>query len=126
MRNQLILNPVMMSCVAAVVSLAIVGCETQPVTETISIDPQSATLHYGESVTFTASGGFDYTWSLSNTSLGTLSNTTGPTTTYTSLYNATTSGATAVQTITASAGIEDTASSTNATFGSARVTVNHI
>jgi hypothetical protein len=62
-----------------------VGCEAESANQAgITISPASATLSYGESVEFTASGWRDYKWSLTDASLGTLSRTSGDSTIYTS------------------------------------------
>jgi hypothetical protein len=66
--------------------LVIVGCDTDSATSPISVSPDEAKVHRGESVTFTVSGGYDYTWSLSQPEWGTLSTKSGPQTVYTSLY----------------------------------------
>jgi len=73
----------MIGLLIGALSLGFLGCEAQTANKQISIEPSSATMHKGESVTFTASGGFVYTWSLSNGSIGTLSNPTGASITYT-------------------------------------------
>lgn len=68
--------------------LCFVGCETESASENnVDITPASATILIDESVTLTASGGYDYEWSLENDSWGTLSTTEGSTTTYTSAYD---------------------------------------
>lgn len=40
------------------------GCETDSSSETVVISPQSVVVKRGQTVTFTASGGYDYRWSL--------------------------------------------------------------
>lgn len=51
---------------------------------TLAVSPSSRTVSPGSSATFTASGGSSpYSWSLSTTSYGTLSTTTGASTTFT-------------------------------------------
>jgi len=66
------------------------GCDdAEPVNEAIRIEPNSVALKKGESATFTASGGYDYTWKLKagQESWGFLSTYSGPEVTYTSLYD---------------------------------------
>ena len=66
----------------AVIFAALVGCETEKLSDTqLSISPSSATVAPGKSVTFTASGGWDYTWS--KPEHGTLSTYNGKQVTYT-------------------------------------------
>ena len=82
-----------------------VGCETGSGTEQIQVSPSTATLHYGQSVQLTASGGYSYTWSLQSstsgsTVLGTLSSSTGPSVVYTSAINPGSNGVTDVVTVT--------------------------
>ncbi|MFC1497987.1 hypothetical protein ACFLS1_05910 [Verrucomicrobiota bacterium] len=65
------------------------GCEdieASPATTQVKITPDSATLGVGESQRFTASGGYEYTWSLQQESWGRLSARSGSETTYTSTY----------------------------------------
>ena len=73
--------------VAVVLGLVWAGCESDSATTRIAIAPPSATISVGQSITFTASGGYDYAWSLSDSTLGTLSTTTGDATTYTSIHD---------------------------------------
>lgn len=64
--------------------IGMVGCETESSDQiAVTITPNAATLSKGGTQTFTAAGWQDYTWSLSDTSFGTLSTTKGPSTTYT-------------------------------------------
>jgi hypothetical protein len=59
------------------------GCETQSAEgNSVHIEPQVASLYEGQYQDFTASGGFSYTWSLSDESLGYLSSKTGPSVRY--------------------------------------------
>jgi hypothetical protein len=57
------------------------------VNEAVRITPDSAVLRDGQSVTFTATGGYDYEWSLENDSYGVLSTRRGATTTYVSMID---------------------------------------
>jgi hypothetical protein len=74
----------------AAILLAVTGCDdAEPANETVSIEPSSAPIKIGQSVSFAASGGYNYTWSLQNAGWGYLSSLTGPQVTYTSLYDPT-------------------------------------
>ncbi len=71
----------------AAVFLAVTGCETEKLSETqLTISPSSVTVAPGKSVTFTASGGWDYTWD--KPEYGTLSSYNGKKVTYTAYVNA--------------------------------------
>ena len=59
------------------------GCETDAASSPIEITPSSATISQGQSLTFTASGGYEYRWALGTSGLGVLSTTRGQQTTYT-------------------------------------------
>lgn len=73
----------------AAVAVALAGCETESSSEiAVSISPNNVTMTKGESRTFTASGWRDYTWSLSDTSIGILSTTKGDSTVYTAISEA--------------------------------------
>lgn len=76
-----------MSLLAVVLSVGLTGCETQSATTNVTVEPSAATIRAGESITFTASGGYSYMWSLETSVYGTLSTTSGDTTTYTSIYS---------------------------------------
>ena len=69
--------PVVVGCL-----LYAIGCEVESADSPVSIEPRSATVHKGESVTFTAIGGYGHTWALSTAAYGTLDRSSGPTTTY--------------------------------------------
>lgn len=62
------------------------GCETDNASEGVKITPDYVRLSNGQSVTFTASGGFEYTWTFEdgNTTEGFLSSRSGASVTYTS------------------------------------------
>ena len=96
--------------IVVAVCIGLVGCETQSATTKVTIEPSAATIGEGESVTFVASGGYDYTWELETKSYGTLSTTSGDTTTYTSTYSAGTSN-TVVQVLTLTSFIENSSTS---------------
>ncbi len=69
-----------------VTMLGLVGCETESSSQAaIVITPSSVTLGIGGSQEFVASGWTDYTWSISDSSAGTLSTTTGDSTVYTAV-----------------------------------------
>jgi hypothetical protein len=73
-------------------SILIVGCDTEPSTENnVRIAPARVELRRGESQEFTASGGYDYTWSLEGGGTidewGWLSEAHGDRTVYTSTKN---------------------------------------
>jgi len=68
--------------------LCFVGCETESASQNnIVISPRSAIILIDEAIELTASGGFDYEWSLEQETWGTLSTTIGPRTVYTSSYD---------------------------------------
>ena len=99
-----------MSLLAVVLSLGVTGCETQSASTRVTVEPSAATISKGQSITFTASGGYDYEWTLSNHSYGTLSTTSGDTVTYTSIYDPGDSN-TVVQVLTVNSFIEDSSTS---------------
>lgn len=63
------------------------GCEVEPAGSPITVTPASAVLRYKQAIEFTASGGYEYSWSTKATSYGFLSGLTGPKVIFTSLYN---------------------------------------
>lgn len=85
------LIPIFALIVIVVVSIALTGCEIESASENnVAITPVSTTILEGQSVEFTASGGYEYTWSFEDSSKeywGTLSTRTGNKTTYTSMYS---------------------------------------
>ncbi len=71
---------------ALAVMLLTVGCETEPSSQiAIAISPNHTALQKGESREFTASGWQDYTWSLSDNTIGVLSTSKGEVTVYTAV-----------------------------------------
>ena len=83
----------------------LIGCDSDSATSKVSISPSSVTVEKGNSIEFTASGGYEYTWSLAEDSAGAsaygiLSNRTGQKTTYTSLRNASSDPVVRVLTVT--------------------------
>ncbi len=67
------------------------GCDVGSATEQIKIDPSDVTLSRGQSQVFTVSGGYEYTWSLSDNVSGSLNTRQGDTVTFT-LLNDTSTG----------------------------------
>jgi len=91
------------------------GCEADTDTGSatqaeIQITPGSATLHKGQSAEFTASGWYEYTWSLASPTWGMLSHKTGKTTAYTAFV-----GTNAIQVLTCTASIVTTNGSSTVT-----------
>ena len=84
------------------------GCEASSANSPITVTPQSVVLYYGQSQQFIATGGYDYTWTLSDNSSGTLNPRTGPSVIYT-YTSSSTSGQ--VQTITVTSTIQGSAGS---------------
>lgn len=79
----------------AIVCAAMVGCEVEPASDQgdeLSISPSSIGLYPDQTVDLTASGGYEYTWSLSDGSIGFLSSTEGATVRYTNRSASTTNG----------------------------------
>ncbi len=86
------------------------GCEVDSVSDNnLRIDPATATLRINESREFTASGGFEYTWTLENEEWGTLSARTGNRVVYTSLYDPGAEAENARQVLTVSSTVESAA-----------------
>ncbi len=81
-------NSIFLFLAACAALFATTGCETESAGEaTVSVTPTYATLNIGQSVTITASGGWDYKWGLSDTALGTLNKYEGNQVTYTMTSN---------------------------------------
>jgi hypothetical protein len=75
---------------AAVSSLLFIGCEAESSADVqLTLEPRSITLHPGESAVFTVSGGYEYRWSLSTESLGTLNKRLGNQVIYTTSSSST-------------------------------------
>ena len=72
MRLKLLLPCLAVAMLAAAGMTIWSGCEVGSATETIYVDPSSVVLEQGQFQTFTASGGYDYTWSLSPEGAGKL------------------------------------------------------
>jgi len=115
--------PVVLLGAAAALGLAalLVSCNTESATENnVRVTPERVRLANGQSQTFTASGGYDYRWSLDGGGTadewGRLSAATGPTTVYTSTKDASTSGVTRVVRVTSTisgSGSTTTSTATN-------------
>jgi hypothetical protein len=100
--------------------VGMVGCETESSDQaSISITPNTVSLATGDSQEFRASGWQDYSWSLSDSSLGVLSASTGDRTTYTAVVSNTTQ----VLTVTAYSG---PTIATNATSLTAQALITHL
>lgn len=101
--------------IAAAAVAILAGCETEPSEQIgVSITPNNVNMRVGESQSFTASGWQNYTWTLSDTSIGVLSNTKGDTTIYTAV-SASTNGSLQTLTVAVDLGTETTTSGTNNT-----------
>jgi plastocyanin len=126
------ISVISISALLLLAGLFVAGCEVGSATETILISPSAVEVKQGQTVQFTASGGYEYTWSLhgsgsSSSSLGMLSSTRGQTVTYTSLSNPGGSNV-VVETLTVTSTIPGDASSTNsasATQASGTATITH-
>lgn len=96
-----------LGCLAVVAPLAflLAGCEVSSASRTIEINPNSATLKYGQSLTLSALNGYVYVWSLSDNTLGTLNTRSGQQVTYTSMTDPATP---VVQIVTVSSTFSDT------------------
>lgn len=120
--------PAVLDLAALLVMAFICGCEVDSAAQKIEIRPDSVTLRYGESVTFTAYNGYIYSWSLQNESWGRLSARSGIMVTYTSLYDPVSP---AVQVITVNSTFSDntdsgSGSSTNPVSHTAEAYITHI
>lgn len=99
--------------VATALAALLNGCETGSADEALSVSPSSAVLSAGETREFTVSGGYDYTWSLANEGVGSLSTRKGNRTRYAAPASVTTN---TYQTIKVVSTIEGTSGdSTNGT-----------
>jgi hypothetical protein len=72
--------------VVAMMVLSQTGCEVTSGSDDVMIDPDSATVVMGQSVTLHAKGAYDFAWRLENDTWGTLSAFRGETVVYTSRY----------------------------------------
>lgn len=80
-KQKTILGLILAGCGAASM-LLMLSCETESAATQITISPYSAVVKKGQSIAFTASGGYNYKWSLSDTGIGSLSAKYGTTVTY--------------------------------------------
>jgi len=71
--------------VLAPLALLLAGCEVESAGHRIEIDPNSATIKYGQTLTLNALYGYVYDWSLSDTSIGILNTRRGQQVIYTSM-----------------------------------------
>ena len=71
--------------VLAPIAFLLTGCEVESASRKIYINPDSATMKYGQALTLSALNGYVYTWSLSDNTMGTLNTRQGQQVTYTSL-----------------------------------------
>jgi hypothetical protein len=99
-------------------ALLTAGCETESSDQiAVAIYPNNATLSKGQSREFTASGWRDYSWSLSDPSIGVLSTTKGDSTTYTAVKGSSSEDTNLTQILTLSISLPvesaDTGTSTN-------------
>lgn len=81
------LSVLVTAAAAAVCALIQTACEVDSATGEVIVSPSSAALHKGDSIQFTASGGFEYKWRLKEEKWGMLSTRRGSSTVYTSLYD---------------------------------------
>ena len=81
------LNKVRFLAFAALLCAVLGGCDVDSADQRILITPSDVTLAPQQSVEFVASGGYEYTWSLSRPQWGSLSTTVGDRTIYTSLVS---------------------------------------
>jgi hypothetical protein len=118
MKNKMAALIVVAGIALAGFAFFLTGCESDSADTQITIEPGGASIAAGQSMAFTASGGYDYTWSLSDGSLGTLNTRTGPSVIYTSSSSGS-SGS--VQTLTVVSTIQgastDSGTSTNVAAG---------
>ncbi len=108
--------------ILAAVAVTLGGCETESSDQiAISISPNNVTLAKGESQTFTASGWQDYTWSLTDASIGVLSTTKGDSTVYTAISGPSSTNTTLPQILILTVNIpaDDVGGGTNAVPGNA-------
>jgi len=122
-------NLMLSGCLALAAMLALLtGCDTESADSPVSISPTSVTLQDGQSAAFTASGGFDYAWSLEPDDLGTLNRRTGPTVTYTAHVDAvSTNAGNRTVTLKVTSTVQGAgAGSTNAAANTAEAYIRHL
>ncbi|MCX6991539.1 MAG: hypothetical protein NT011_00150 [Kiritimatiellaeota bacterium] len=91
--------------VVAPLALLLTGCEVESASRKIEINPNSATIKYGQALALSALYGYVYTWSLSDNTIGTLNTRQGQQVTYTSMTDP---ASPVVQVITVSSTFSDT------------------
>ena len=76
-----------LGCVAILAPIAflLAGCEIESAGRQIYINPDSATIKYGQALTLNAINGYIYDWSLSDNTIGTLNTRRGQQVIYTSM-----------------------------------------
>ena len=76
-----------LGCMAILAPIAALqtGCEISSASQRIEINPDSATIKYGQTVTLSALNGYIYDWSLSDNTMGTLNTRRGQQVIYTSM-----------------------------------------
>jgi len=112
MKKKILLSFIICFCVFAGVLALFQGCETESASDNfVEISPEYSYIEEGQSIVFTASGGYSYEWSLGNKDWGLLTEKTDTTVKYTSTYQG--SSDNEVQTITVRSYIEGASSSTN-------------
>ena len=123
-----ILRLVLAGCGAAAMLLTI-SCETESAATQITITPYSAVVKKDQSVVFTASGGYSYKWSLSNTGIGSLSAKYGDSVTYKSFSSSGTNVITVTGFIegqsTGTSSTNSTATTTTASYQTAEAYITH-
>lgn len=102
-----------LSSISACLLILVNGCETTPATDKPQITPSAAVVKIGNSVEFTASGGYEYTWSLEDPTLGRLDTLRGSRVVYRSMYDPGASNS-ALQILTVSSTISGASQVTNA------------
>ncbi len=121
------MNIVLRIVTAFAAALLTAGCETESSSQiAVAIYPNNATLSKGESREFTASGWRDYSWSLSDTSIGVLSTTKGDRTTYTAVKGSSSDDTNLTQILTLSISIADGSTSTGTSTNTPPVIVQTI
>ena len=101
-----------LSTVSACLLILLNGCETTPASETPVITPSTAVVKFGDPVEFNASGGFEYTWSLQDETLGRLDTLNGSRVVYRSMHEPGSSNS-ALQILTVSSTISGVGRTTN-------------
>lgn len=109
-------------CLISISLFALGGCDTESVDENnVVITPSTATIDKGEAITFTASGGFEYEWSLGDVEGGDvnqwakLSTRKGASTVYTSLRDSSSNAVPTVITLIVNSYIPGSGASSNST-----------